>query len=112
MKSPSDQCALLPLAFPVTQFLYDVLAPPLIPGIATLIAPAFEPTQGCASIGGPTAPLVHWLRLAEEGGPPWPPAADAVEAPNHKKLVTLAKIIEIAKTTLETRLQKCCSDGC
>src|SRR5215469_3174082 len=64
MNSPSRQCDLEPFEFPFTQFLYDVFAPLLMPGIATETAAVLDPTQGWGDNGGPTGPLVHWLRAA------------------------------------------------
>ena len=65
MNSLSRQWAFDPLALPLTQFLYEAAAPPLIPVIATETAAALDPTQGCA-VTGETGPFVHWLRLADD----------------------------------------------
>lgn len=65
-----------------------VAAPPLTPGITTVMPAAFDPTQGTASSGGPTGPLVHWSREAA-----WPvEEADTGTIVLNMAKVTTAKI--------------------
>src|SRR5690349_14856958 len=66
MNSPSRQWDFEPFEFPLTQFAY----PPELgwPLRIETLPPPFAPAH-CSRVGAappvPTAPLVHWLRLAE-----------------------------------------------
>src|ERR1700693_3545240 len=96
MYSPSRQCDFVPLEFPLTQFLYEVATPPFTPVIFTVTPAVFDPTQGCASNGGPTGPLVHWSNEA---------ACPVEEADTGTIVLNMARVTtaKIAPTLLSLR---------